>query len=83
MDYADKMVIAEAIKVLREAGMHNAAKMLERLPVMHGALWAIVNTMRYFQLEAEKEGGRLSAAAYSIANDPSFLRDLARKAIEN
>jgi hypothetical protein len=45
------------------------------------ALENIANPLSYLRRKAEKDGGKLNGHAIHIANDPEFLKSIARKAL--
>jgi hypothetical protein len=47
------------------------------------ALEAIADPLTYLRKQAEAEGNQLSGMAYSIANDPEFLKGIARAALKD
>jgi hypothetical protein len=49
--------------------------------VMRQALENIANPLAYLRREAEAKGHRLSEMAYQIANDPEFIKSIARDAL--
>lgn len=52
-----------------------------RIRVLEEALRHVNNPLGYLQEQAEREGSRLSGAAYAIANDLGFVQQIARKAL--
>lgn len=67
------------------AAIAEGAQRLEELHEMNrkllGALNDITEPLAYMKRNADEEGLRLSGMAYSISQDPEYLKEIARKAI--
>jgi hypothetical protein len=53
----------------------------ERIAHLTRALESIANPIAYLRAEAESQGARLNGCAYQLANDPHFLKKLAKDAL--
>lgn len=66
----------------RVSYINGAAKEAERAGKLVAALEAIANPIKHLRDEATKKGMQFDGAgAISVASDPSFLKSLAEKAI--
>jgi hypothetical protein len=68
---------------LTSSALQSTTRATQPEAALREALEAIADPLTYLRKQAEAEGNRLSGMAFQIANDPEFLKGIARAALKD